>query len=269
MLRDIARDDPQVSAIAQIVAHIAPDILFLQGIDFDHNLTGAQALRDALAKAGTRYKHVFALPPNAGLRSGLDLNGDGRLNGFADNQGYGRFYGDGAMVLLSRWPVHHAGVQDFSGLLWRDLDGAQLPIENGAPFPSKQAQAAQRLSSVGHWIVPVTLPDGRRLNLMMFAAGPPVFDGPEDRNGLRNADEIRLWQVVLDGGLGMPPAPPFVVLGNANLDPTRGEGRRAAIVNFLSDPRLQDPHARMGPTVDWSDPTPGDLRVDYVLPSAD
>ena len=68
---------------------------------------------------------------------------------------------------------------------------------DGQPFPSDAAQAAQRLSSTGHWVVPVSIKD-TLFTVLTFQAGPPVFDGPEDRNGLRNRDEIRFWQVFLD-----------------------------------------------------------------------
>lgn len=266
MLRDITRGEPQVVVISQVVTHLAPDILFLQGVDYDVDLLGAKALRDHLSKSGLDYPHVFAQPPNTGIPTGLDMNGDARLRTPADAQGYGKFRGASGMVVLSRWSLGEA--TDFSALLWRDLPEAQLPEVDGLPFPSEEAQAIQRLSSNGHWIVPVLHPDGP-VTLLLFAAGPPVFDGPEDQNGLRNADEIRLWTRLLDGKLGPAPEPPFILMGGANLDPQKGEGRHGAIQALLMDPRLQDPLVQAGPTVDWREPTPGDLRVDYVLPSAD
>lgn len=273
MLRDILRGDDQARAVAQVVAHVAPDVLLLQGVDYDADLHGVRALRDVISEAGIVYPHVFALLPNAGMATGLDMNGDGRLGRGADKQGFGFFAGQRGMALLSRWPIDEAGVQDFSGLLWRDLPGAELPEVEGVPFPSDEAQAVQRLSSVGHWIVPVVMPDGGVLSVMAFSATPPVFDGPEDRNGLRNADEIRLWAHVLNGDLGVAPKGRFVIVGNANLDPGKGDGRHAAIRNLLAHPKVQDtrPRSAFGgtDTVDWRDPSPGDMRVGYVLPSAD
>ncbi|WP_247744782.1 endonuclease/exonuclease/phosphatase family protein [Shimia sp. R11_0] len=266
MLRDIQRGTPQVQAITQVVSHIAPDILFLQGVDYDADLLGLTALRDHFATQGIIYPHLFALPPNTGLPTSVDLNGDGIRHRAADAQGYGKFRGAGGMALLSKWPI--ALQRDFTALLWKELPDAQLPSLNGAPFPSQEAQDIQRLSSTGHWVVTVTAPSGP-ISLLLFAAGPPVFDGPEDRNGLRNADEIRLWTQFLDGKLGPLPDTPLVLLGGANLDPIYGEGRHAAIHALLAHPRLQDPLATAGPTVDWRDPTPGDLRVDYLLPSRD
>lgn len=213
------------------------------------------------------------------------MDGDGRTGGPRDAQGYGRFEGDGALALLSRWPVERAAVQDFSSLLWRDLPGATMPgsAPDDAPFPSPEAKAAQRLSSTGHWSVPVAAPGGR-MTLLLHAATPPVFDGPEDRNGLRNRDELRLWRVHLEGGLGTPPEGPFVLLANTNLDPSDGDGRREAMRDLLTDARLQDPRPgspggavaastghRGDPaldTADWDEAGAGNLRVAYALPSA-
>ncbi|WP_132861074.1 endonuclease/exonuclease/phosphatase family protein [Shimia isoporae] len=268
LLRDLTRGDDQARAVAQVIAHRAPDILVLQGLDYDADLLALAALRDVIADLGLTYKHLFALPPNTGVRTGLDMDGDGRLGTAADAQGYGRFRGADGMAVLSRWPFLAAEAQNFSDLLWRDLPDAQMPHVNGAPFPSREAQAVQRLSSVGHWVLPIAHPDGE-LTLLTFAAGPPVFDGPEDRNGLRNADEIRFWQVYLDEAFGPVPKNRFVIVGNANLDPRNGDGRRQTIAALISDPRVQDPLVDAGPTVDWAEPKPGDLRVSYVLPSRD
>ncbi|MBY5933770.1 endonuclease/exonuclease/phosphatase family protein [Tateyamaria omphalii] len=264
-LRDLARGgDDQIDAVLAVIAHAGADLLALQSIDYD--LTG-EALRLFAEAAG--YPHQFALRPNTGLPTGLDMDGDGRLGGPRDAQGYGRFSGQGGMAILSRFPIIEDQVQDLSDLLWTALPGALLPEVEGAPFPSPDAQAAQRLSTTGHWIVPVDTPDGP-FHLMTFHASPPVFDGPEDRNGKRNHDEIRLWQHVLDETVGTAPPGPFVLAGDANLDPEDGSGLKSAIRNLLADPRLADlsPRGHAGTdTVDWTDPVPGDLRVSYVLPS--
>lgn len=276
LLRDLRRgEDPQVAAVIAVIARAAPDILVLQGFDWDHDGAALAALADQLARAGQDYPHRFAARPNSGLATGLDMDGDGRGGTAADSQGYGSFTGQGGLALLSRHPIAVTEVRQFSGLLWRDLPGALLPSHpGGTPFPSAAALAVQRLSSTGHWVVPIDLPGGARLTLLTYQAGPPVFDGPEDRNGRRNHDETRFWQLYLDGAFGPPPAGRFVLAGGANLDPARGEGRRMAIRALLDDPRLQDPRPRSPgagqhpqDTVDW--PGIGRMRVDYVLPSAD
>ncbi|WP_264211392.1 endonuclease/exonuclease/phosphatase family protein [Leisingera thetidis] len=274
LLRDIERgQDPQIAAVVDVIAAVQPDVLALQGVDWDFENRALTALAARLGKAGASYPYLVALQPNAGLPPPalMDLDGDGRSGGPRDNQGYGRFRGQGGIALLSRLPVDHTAIRDFSTLLWQDLPGARLPQHpDGSPFPSAEAQAVQRLSATAHWLVPMRLPGGGWLNVMTFHATPPVFDGPEDRNGRRNRDEIRLWQLLLDGKLGPALQGAFVIAGDANLDPDQGEGRKDAIRSLLADPRLQDPrpHSHEGgvATVDWQGA--GQKRVDYVLPSA-
>jgi len=273
LLRDIERGkDPQIASVVQIIAGARADVLALQGIDWDYENRALQALQYQLQQAGSPYPHIFALQPNSGMATGLDMDGDRRLGTPRDSQGYGAFTGKAGIAVLSRLPIDRNAVRDFTPLLWRELPNALLPLHpDGTPFPSEPAQAQQRLSSTAHWVVPLKRPDGGRLNLLTFQAGPPLFDGPEDRNGRRNADEIRLWQLLLDGDLGPAPTMPLVIAGGANLDPTQGDGRRSAIKALLSDPRLQD-HRPSSPeagvnTVEWS--TAGRMRVDYLLPSAD
>lgn len=277
LLRDIeSGEDSQIAAVVTVVSQNSPDILVLQGIDWDYNSLALKALERRLAQAGSPYPHLFASQPNAGLATDLDLDGDGRLGGPGDSQGYGDYTGRGGLAVLSRYPLLVDEVTDFTPLLWRDLPGARLPRHpDGSPFPSAQAQAIQRLSSTAHWALPVALKNGDRLMLLCFQAAPPLFDGAEDRNGLRNADEIRLWQVFLDGQLpaefAAPTAAEFVIVGGANLDPDKGEGRRNSIAQLLQDPRLQDPRPTSSQagtqTVDWGEAR--HMRVDYLLPSQD
>ena len=285
LLRDIrTAKDPQVEAAAGVIAAAAPDVILLTGIDYDLDGVALAAFAARIAAAGVAYPHRFTARPNTGLATGLDLDGDGRLGGPGDAQGFGRFAGEGGMAVLSRLPLGQA--VDHSAFLWRDLPGNLMA---GAGLTDEVA-AVQRLSTTGHWAVPVDLPDGGQITLLAWLATPPVFDGPEDRNGRRNHDEAAFWLRLLDGDLPFaPPEAPFVLLGDANLDPVDGEGRAEALMALLGDARLQDvrpespgaaaagqggANARhKGPaaldTADWpDDPGPGNMRVDYVLPSA-
>lgn len=277
LLRDIrGGSDPQVEAVLKGLAALGATAILLTGFDYDREGRALGALADRLAATGSAYPFRFALRPNTGMATGLDLDGDGRLGGPRDAQGWGRFAGEGGMAILSRLPVDAAAVVDHSALLWRDLPGAIPP-----PMPDEVA-AVLRLSTTGHWEVPLILPDGGRLTLLAFHASPPVFDGPEDRNGRRNHDEAAFWLLRLSGALGPPPAAPFVLLGTSNLDPEDGEGRRDAIRALLASPALQDPAPRGesgrvepgqrgDPARDTAlfDPGPGGLRVEILLPSAD
>ncbi|WP_368184821.1 endonuclease/exonuclease/phosphatase family protein [Aestuariibius sp. HNIBRBA575] len=284
LLRDLTKGDAQIDAIAAIIAQTSPDILLLTNFDYDYDGVTLRTFADHLAGLGASYPYLFATRPNSGTPTGVDMDGNGRLGEARDAQGYGRFAGDGGLAILSRAPILTDQVQDYTDRLWQSYDWAEMPVMHDSPFPSAMALSLQRLSSTAHWVVPIDTKDGP-ITLLAFSATPPVFDGPEDRNGLRNRDEIRFWQHFLDGELGPVPQSHFVLLGNANLDPHDAEGRTETIQSLLNDPRLQDPEPRseggqssQSPdhsgdpsldTVDWPEDGPGNLRVSYVLPSAD
>ena len=278
LVEDIAEGAPQIAAVVQGVVALDADVLLLTGINHDARLVAMSLLADRLAEAGAPYPYRFALPGNSGLPSGFDLNHDGRMGGPRDAIGYGRFRGEEGVALLSRLPIRSDPAQDYAAFLWADLPGALLP-----PDLTGAEAAVQRLHSSSAWQVAVELPRGGDLALMTYSATPPVFDGPEDRNGRRNHDESAFWLRLLDGRLPFaPPKAPFVLLGEAGLDPADGEGRPAALRALLADPRLQDPRPqndsghhdpghRGDPRLDtvlYPD-GPGGMRVDYILPSAD
>lgn len=271
LLRDIqSGKDKQIAAVMQVIAATDADVLLLTGFDWDHDNVALTAFAGLLTEAGAPYPHLFTTRPNSGLATGIDLDGDGRLGTGDDAQGFGMFMGQGGMALLSRHPVEL--VADHTDFLWRDLPGQIMP-----PLPD-EAVAIQRLSSTAHWHLAVTARD-RPLHLLAYAATPPVFDGPEDRNGRRNHDETMFW-------LDHLPDAPFVVLGDTNLDPHDSEGRHEAMRALLA--RVQDPKpasegGRLAPqdganATHRGDPAldtavwpaadgPGSLRVDYVLPA--
>ncbi len=262
LLRDILRgEDEQIAAVVEIINAVDPDILLVLGFDYDADLVALNAFADLLER---RLPHRFALRPNAGWPTGVDVDGDGRLAEAQDAHGYGRFSGAGGMAILSRHPIDTQSVADFSQILWRDLPGSRA-----ADVVTPDVLEVLRLPTMGLWDVPVELPGGGWLHLLVTHAGPPVFDGPEDRNGIRNEDEIRLLLQQIDGRTGE-----FAVLSTLNVDPEpgQGEGRRGALLELLSHESLQDP-VPLAPdgtaaTTNWAEPVPGRLRVDYILPSA-
>jgi len=267
-----------VEAVLRGLGALDADVVLLTGVDFDLDHQVLRALQARLQAAGHAYPHRFARPPNSGVATGLDLDGDGRRGGPRDAQGYGDFAGAGGMAILSRLPLDEAGARDFSSFLWADLPGSLMPDARDSP-----ARRVQRLASVAAWDVPLRLPDGGVLHLLAWHATPPVFDGAEDRNGRRNHDEAAFWLRLLAGQLPFAPPPaPFVLLGDANLDPADGDGRAGALKALLTHPLLADPaprgfHGRAEPgqsgdpaldTAHYDAPL-GGLRLDYVLPSVD
>ncbi len=288
LLRDILNgNDEQIRTVIDIIVTAKPDILLLTQFDFGQH--ALNAFTDALAQAGASFLFSYSTAPNSGVASGRDLDGDGYFGDATDAEGYGEFSGQGGMPIVSRFPIDEIAARDFSAYLWRDLPGARPPNAQD----ENSANNVQRLSSVAHWDVPVSPPDGSKLHLLAYHATTPAFDGPEDRNGLRNHDETLFSLNYLDGKLAQKaPKKRYIVIGDANLDPVDGQGKHLAIQALLDSGHTTHPKprsdyskaaaakqggvniTRLGdPALDtavWRDTKgPGNLRVDYVLPSVD
>lgn len=302
-------DDQQASRIAAIIQHIRPDILLLNEIDFDAAGAAADAFsqiylqRDQHGQRAIRYSHRYLAPVNTGVLSGLDLNQDGRVALPEDGWGFGRFPGQYGMLVLSRHPIDLDAVRTFQLLRWASMPGALQPRDpdSGQSWYPDAVWQQLRLSSKSHWDVPIDVA-GQRIHVLAAHPTPPVFDGPEDRNGHRNHDEIRLWAdylspersdwIVDDQGRpgGLDDAAQFVILGDYNADPADGETVNNAIGQLLNHPRvlrysapesrgaIRSAQQRGGrnlahrgnpahDTGQFHAEHAGNLRVDYVLPS--
>ena len=284
---------PQIDAVAEILQRVRPDILLVTEIDHDVKGEALRLFAETLetgrgGAAGLAYPHRFTAPSNTGVLTGHDLDGDGRVARPRDAHGFGFYEGQFGMAVLSRFPL--GPVRTFQILRWADMPDNLMPPGHYPPA----AAADLRLSSKSHWDVAIETPQGR-LHLLASHPTPPVFDGPEDANGRRNADEIRFWARYLDGAdwivddegrRGGAAAGALALLGDLNADPFDGDARRAAIRGLLGHRRLQDPAPRSAggaaaadpghegdPARDTAafgrDPGPGSIRVDYVLPSRD
>lgn len=291
--RALLAGDPQARALAAVVAAAAPDLLLINELDHDAEGTALGTLADDyLAPAGAAFPHRFSAPVNTGVPSGHDLDGDGRADGPGDALGFGRFPGQYGMGLLSRFPIRRRGVRTFRRFPWCRLPGARLPRHpDGRDWYPAAVRDWLPLSSKSHWDIPVAV-GALELHCLASHPTPPAFDGPERRNRLRNADELRFWLGYLDnagwpedddgGRGGLPPDRYPLLLGDLNADPLDGDGNAAVISALLAHPRLRDPAPRSagaaeaGPAAARSprgDPalhtgwfgTFG-LRLDYVLP---
>ncbi len=243
----------QARQIAEIVQRAAADVLLLCELDRDDAAESAQVFaREYLAvaqngQAAIDFEFSYCGTTNTGEPSGMDLDADGRTDGPGDAFGFGAFPGQYGMVLLSRHPILTDRVRTFRTLRWSAMPDALRP----EGFYNDAVWARLRLSSKSHWDVPLGI--GKRVvHVLCSHPTPPVFDGPEDRNGCRNHDEIRFWVdylmpgkaswIVDDAGVhgGLPEGEPFVVMGDLNCDPADGEARREALVALLAHPRVQD-----------------------------
>ena len=297
----------QARKIAEILQRVRPDVVLLNEVDYDSSGTTLQLFRQhylEVSQGGQqplRYEHSFLAPVNTGIPSGMDLDGNGTTGQPADAFGFGRFPGQYGMLVLSRYPIDERQARTFQLFPWKQMPGGLLPVDqsSGKPYYPAAARAVFRLSSKSHWDLPVRIGE-TTVHLLASHPTPPVFDGPEDRNGRRNHDEIRLWTdyihpfrgnyLVDDQGRkgGLPRGEHFVIAGDLNADPLDGDTVPGAIGQLLGLRRVnsgQIPASRgavafrdtgvnanhrgnpRNDTADFPDRGPGNLRVDYVLPS--
>lgn len=292
----LAQNHQQIKNIAEIIQRVNPDIILLN--EFDGNDKTHQSLKQFLAQylaksqhgeSAINYPYFYQGPVNTGVASGYDLNNDNKIGQLPnDAYGYGLFSGHFAMALLSKYPIIEDKIRTFQLFKWRDMPNASMPVnpDSNLPWYNEQAWNNLRLSSKSHWDIPLNV-NGNELHVLASHPTPPVFDGPEDRNGKRNLDEIRFWidyltpsvaSYIYDdnkkwGGLAEDKA--FVILGDLNADAIDGDAIKSGIEGLINHPRVVDPkpnseggklHRRDNPnaknhTAFWG------MRADYVLPA--
>ncbi|EAP97011.1 Phytase [Janibacter sp. HTCC2649] len=293
-------DNAQAKAVAEVIQRANPDVVLLNEFDYVEGGTAVDLFRDNYlgvahnGAAAVDYPYAYTAPVNTGVPSGFDLNNDGTVGGGDDAYGFGLFPGQYGMVVLSKYPIQTDGIRTFQHFRWKDMPGNVLPTD----WYSPEEQDIFRLSSKSHWDIPVTV-GKRTVHVLAAHPTPPSFDGPEDRNGRRNHDEIRFWADYITPGKGgyiyddqgarggLNPSSSFVVLGDYNADPLDGDSYGAAINQLLTSKRITDPQATSEgaveasqlqgganlthkgdpkfDTADFSDSAPGNLRVDYTL----
>jgi hypothetical protein len=300
----------QAAAVAEVIQRVRPEVLLINEFDFDAAGTALRLFQDnylSLAHNGAApivYPYRYTAESNTGIPSGKDLNNNGVVGGPDDAFGFGFFPGQFGMAVYSMHPIVTSEIRTFQKFLWKDMPGAKLPDDPATPAPadwySPNELAIFRLSSKSHWDIPIRV-HGKRIHFLVSHPTPPVFDGPEDRNGTRNYDEIRLWADYItpwrsdyiydDAGRsgGLKPGAQFVIAGDQNSDPLDGDSIPGAIqqlldhnlVNVSKTPESlgaveqallqgganlthRSPHKY--DTADFADGAPGNLRADYVLP---
>lgn len=274
-----------------LVATVKPDVLLLQEVDYQADQQNLERLyRDYLIPAYPQTENPFPyrqhFSSNTGVFTNFDLDRDLKTNGPGDAQGYGHHLGQYAFGLLSQLPFESDQIDSFQHLLWKDLPNHHLDrikIEDRNWYGTEM-RAVLRISSKNHVVVPIQY-RGRRVFVIASHPTPPVFDGEEDRNGWRNFDEIGLLALLIDGKVPLrsdqgrqvilPASESFVIMGDLNADPKKGDQRSGAIQQLLSHPRVHAaaatgalvPSFQHGQTLSAQDTSIFNLRVDYVLPS--
>jgi hypothetical protein len=298
----------QAKNVAEVVQRVGPDVLLINEFDpFQNGDLGVtpgpeNLFRNNFLEASQNgatpieYPFAFIAPSNTGVPSGMDLDNSGSVGGPNDAFGFGFFPGQFGMVVYSKHPIDYANVRTFRLFKWKDMPGNLIPT----PFYSPDEVEILRLSSKSHWDVPVLLGD-KTVHFLVSHPTPPVFDGPEDRNGRRNHDEIRFWADYVSPGKsdyiyddegvrgGLKPGELFVIAGDQNSDPLDGDSVPGAIQQLTEHPLIDtkltpasagaveaaalqggaNARHRSDPqfdTADFADTAPGNLRADYVLP---
>ena len=297
----------QIRNVAEVVQRVRPDVLLINEFDFDP--AAVDLFRENFLEvsqngaAPIEYPYAFVAPSNTGIATGKDLNNNGVVvntpgaAGYGDDAfGFGAFPGQFGMVVYSKYPIAEDRVRTFQLFKWKDMPGNLIPT----PFYSPDEVDILRLSSKSHWDVPVEI-DGKTVHFLVSHPTPPVFDGPEDRNGRRNFDEIRFWADYITPGKagyiyddegvhgGLQPGSLFVIAGDQNSDPLDGDSIPGAAQQLIEHPlvntKLTPESAgaveaaalqgganathRSDPrfdTADFADTAPGNLHADYVLP---
>ena len=288
----------QIKNIAEIIQRIRPDIVLLNEFDYSNQsaIDAKNFIKHYLKKSQNTnkpidYPYFYSAPVNTGVDSGLDLDKDGIASGTkGDAFGFGLFPGHYGMLVLSKYPIQFDQIRTFQNFLWKDMLGnlmATIKDENGKSYYSLQAQQIFRLSSKSHWDIPIKI-GNQTIHLLASHPTPPVFDGPENRNGKRNHDEIRFWTDYLSGSeqsayiyddnqkRGGFKGEHFVIAGDLNASPDEGDGINSGIQGLLEHSLVNDsivPQSEGGSvhtpdnpysaqhTAEWA------MRADYVLPS--
>jgi len=246
----VTPESVQPKRIAAVLQRVRPNILLLNEFDYDPRSPELFARNYlAISQAGgkpLRFAHHFIAPSNTGIPSGFDLDRSGSIGGGNDALGFGQFSGQYGLVVFSQLPIDNTTTRTFRHFLWRDMPSALLPPDWYTP----ESLAKLSLSSKSHWDVAIRLSRKEILHFLVSHPTPPGFDGPEDRNGRRNHDEIRLWADYIDPSRsdylrddrgrqgGLEAGASFVIAGDLNADPQDGGSVRGAIDQLLLHPRV-------------------------------
>jgi hypothetical protein len=303
-------NNAQAATVAEIIQRVRPDVVLINEFDFVANDVALELFQEnylSVAHNGAdpiEYPFAFTAPSNTGIPSGFDLNNNGAVGGPDDAFGFGFFPGQFGMAVYSMFPIDFDEIRTFQLFLWEDMPGALLPDDPATSAPADWYSPAEldvfRLSSKSHWDIPIEIGKAT-VHFLVSHPTPPVFDGPEDRNGTRNFDEIRFWADYItparsdyiydDEGVsgGLKPGELFVIAGDQNSDPVDGDSIPGSIQQLIEHPLVNvkvtpesagaveaastqggannshegDPRFD---TADFSDTAPGNLRADYVLP---
>lgn len=247
-------------------------------------------------------------PFNTGIPSGKDLNNNGSTTDPDDAFGFGEFPGRYGMVVLSKYPIKIDEVRTFQQFLWKDMPDNLIPTPFYSPDEVDVLRLSSKShwdipveidDQTVHVLASHPTPpvfdgaedrNGRRNNdeirfwLDYVTPGQSnyIYDDEQFAAAGNTSPDEPLG--------GLPAGASFVVLGDQNADPIDGDSYPGAINQLLDSPRVNAvmvPNSTGGPQAavlqggandsHVGDPaedtaafgSSGNLRADYVLPSAE
>ncbi|MEZ8104640.1 MULTISPECIES: endonuclease/exonuclease/phosphatase family protein [Vibrio] len=275
------------------------------------------------------FQYFANFATNTGKLSGYDLNRDGKVATDADkgsytyandSWGFGQYHGQYAFALMSQYEIDKDNIRTFQSFKWKDMPGETNPtitdcdgdpaipagMACGDKWYTDAAWAEKPMSSKNHVDAPIiiTKEDGteEKIHLLLSHPTPPIFDKLTTNNKMLNRAEIDFWVDYVGGNAnyiyddkgvtgGLESGAHFIVMGDLNADPLKGDGDLTAI-NALMDHDKVNRLATFGPLApaslggpeclalgeckeaNWDTPNPDQvtstsgLRLDHVIPSA-
>jgi hypothetical protein len=245
---------------------VRPDVLSINEIEAGQD--APRLFLDNFLQRGDaplHYPYHYIGTTNSGVSTGLPQP--------FDQKGFGLFEGQYGIAVFSRFPIFKGGVRSFEGFPWRALPKelsclGDRAVEIHESFP---------LFSTNLLDVPLRI-GGRDLHAIILHASVPV-KGPVNKE--RNANQLNFLNEYISGR-ALPGVEPFeagksfVVMGDLNADPEKGEGVREAMRRLLENPALNGlvpsrPTFLEGGGVEAAPlGTEGlSLKLDHILPSRD
>ncbi|MFT4953042.1 MAG: endonuclease/exonuclease/phosphatase family metal-dependent hydrolase, partial [Pseudoalteromonas tetraodonis] len=256
LVNALRSDHQQIKNIAEIIQRVRPDVVLLNEFDYVPKSQGIEYFKTHYLNVGQNdqaaidYPYVYIAPVNTGLATEFDLDNDGKKNGvMGDAQGFGFFEGHYAMAFLSRYPIDFDNIRTLQTFKHKDLPNVKMPVDpkTNTNWYNEEEWNALRLSSKSFWDIPVKVND-KVVHMLASHPTPPVFDGDEDRNGIRNHDEIRLIADYVnnesylydDNGKkgGLAAKSRFVILGDLNAAPEGDKKRTNTTDQLLKSPMI-------------------------------
>lgn len=255
----------QIRNVAAIIQHNRPDILLLNEFNNDgygsketmqlfqkNYLKHSQSLNSVDGnemQEPIEYPYLESYSTNTGLKSGLDLNNNGKIDDSPDDMfGFGYYHGHYAFGLMSKYELDKENTRTFQKFLWKDMkekDGItpvsiptitansqdkRIPVgmKTGDNWFTNEEWNKIRLSSKNHVDVPIII-NNKKIHLLISHPTPPAFDTITETNILRNRYEILFWKHYVEnkmfiyddkgrfGGIdGLKEK--FVIMGDLNAD---------------------------------------------------